>query len=523
MPSVARVVVDQLVACGGERAFGVPGESFLAVLDALVDTPAFTFVSCRQEGGAAFAAEAHAKLTGTPGVLMVSRGPGVFNAATGIHTAEQDETPMVVLVGQLPMRLEGRDAFQEVDLGRVFGSVCKWVHELVDPARAADVIATAWATACSGRPGPVMIGLPEDLLEREVDAVVSTPMPPVRTAVDERSAADVRALLTAADRPLAIAGGSRWSDAAIDALPRTLAGIPLVTGFRRQDLVDHRLDTFVGALGLGADPGVIATVRSADLVHAIGDRLDDPSTNGFSLLGSREPTAPLVHVHAEPRELGRAFRPTLAIAADPEPFLMALGNVPPRPIWGEWAAGARAGHLAWQQTDGLLDEVMRGLRELVPDDVIVTNGAGNFTRPVQRSFQYRRPGRQLAPVGGSMGYGLPAALAAKLAHPERTVVCVAGDGDLLMTVQELATIDHHGLAVVVLVVDNSCYGTIRTHQERRYPNRAIATALTSPDFVQLAHSFGMRAERTTSADDTLAALQQAIEADVASLVHLVTD
>lgn len=523
MPTVARVLVDQLVACGGDRAFGVPGESFLAVLDALVDTPELSFVSCRHEGGAAFAAEAHAKLTGRPGLLFVSRGPGVLHAATGIHTAQQDETPMVVLVGQLPTRLEGRDAFQEVDLGRVFGSVCTWVHELVDPSRIADVISTAWTVACSGRPGPVMIGLPEDLLEREIGAAVVAPVAAARTAVDEATAREVRDRLAHSERPVVIAGGSRWSAAAIDALPRVLPGLPLITGFRRQDLVDHRLDVFAGALGLGTDPGLVAHVQDADLVVAIGDRLDDPSTNGFTLLGDREPDAPLVHVHPDPRELGRVLRPTLAIAAEPEAFLDALGPVDPRLAWRTWTASARAANEAWARTAGLLDDVVRGLRDLLPDDAIVTNGAGNFTRPLHRSFRYHRPGRQLAPAGGSMGYGLPAAMAAKLAHPDRAVVCVAGDGDLLMTVQELATIAQHELAVVVLVVDNRCYGTIRTHQERRYPGRPIATALTSPDFVGLAESFGMRAERTTSAPETLAALQRSIGADVASLVHLVTD
>ncbi len=521
MTSVARVLVDQLGACGADRAFGVPGESFLAVLDALVDTPSLPFVTCRHEGGAAFAAEAHAKLTGRPGLLLVSRGPGVFNAATGIHMAEQDETPLVVLVGQLPTRLEGRNAFQEVDLGRVFGSVCKWVHELVDPTRVAEVVRSAWTLACAGRPGPVMIGLPEDLLEREVDATVLAPVPAVRTAVDRRTAHDVRDLLARSERPLVIVGGSRWSAGAIDALPNTLPGIPLITGFRRQDLIDHRLSSFAGALGLGADPGLVATVGSADVVLAIGDRLDDPSTNGFTLLESSTTDVSLVHVHPDPHEFGRNVRPALAIAAEPEAFLTALGPVAPRSAWREWTSAARSGCVSWQQTDGLLDDVVRGLRDLLPDDAIVTNGAGNFTRPLHRAFQYRRPGRQLAPAGGSMGYGLPAALAAKLAHPDRAVVCVAGDGDLMMTVQELATIAHHHLAVVVLAIDNRCYGTIRTHQERRYPGRPSATALTSPDFAALAASFGMVSVRTSTATETVAALRDAVQRDVASLVHLV--
>ena len=520
MPTAARVLVDQLVACGATRTFGVPGESFLAVLDALVDTPQLPFVACRHEGGAAFAAEAHGKLTGSPGVVLVSRGPGVLNAATGIHTAQQDETPLVVFVGQLPIALRGRDGFQELDLANVFGSVCRWVHEVVDPARIAEVVATAWSQAMSGRPGPVMVGLPEDLLEAEVTAGVVTPAPTTRAAVDAATASAVRELLAASERPVAIVGGSRWTDRAIEALPDALPGVPLVTGFRRQDLVDHRLDVFAGSLGLGADPAVVDLVRAADLVLAIGDRLDDPTTNGFTLFA--ETTAPMVHVYPDPAELGRNVRPRLAVTADPAAFLDAIGDVPSRPAWLPWAASAHHANLAWHGSDGLLDDVVRGMRAMLPDDAIVTNGAGNFTRPLHRAFRYHRPGRQLAPCGGSMGYGLPAAVAAALEHPDRSVVCVAGDGDLMMTVQELATIAHHGLGVVVLVVDNAGYGTIRTHQERRYPGRPSGTALTSPDFVQLGRSFGMRAERTVAADDTLAALQRAIESRAASLVHLVT-
>lgn len=520
--TVAQLLVDQLVACGSDLAFGVPGESFLAVLDASLDVPGWTFVTCRHEGGAAFAAEAHAKLTGQPGVLFVSRGPGVFNAANGVHTAQQDETPLVVFVGQVPTAMRGRDAFQEVDLGRVFGPVCKWVYELVDPERIAEVTSTAWTVARSGRPGPVMIGLPEDLLELSVSARTVPAAPTPRTAVSAESAHEVRELLAAARRPVVVVGGSSWTTRAIEMLPRTLTGLPIVTGFRRQDLVDNRLDDYVGSLGLGADPQLGELVRAADLVVAIGDRLDDPSTNGFTLLGGRDPIAPLVHVHPDPCELGREHRPTLAIAATPEAFLDALGPVSPPAAWAEWVARARRANVAWQQTPGLLDDVVRALRDLLPDDAIVTNGAGNFTRPLHRAFRYHRPGRQLAPCGGSMGYGVPAALAAKLTHPDRPVVCVAGDGDLMMSVHELATIAHHRLAVVVLVVDNACYGTIRTHQERRYPGRPIGTALTNPDFAALGASFGMRAARCTSLPETVEALRDALAADEASVVHLVT-
>ncbi|MDO8361899.1 MAG: thiamine pyrophosphate-binding protein [Actinomycetota bacterium] len=523
MPTTAQQIVRQLVTLGADRAFGVPGESYLAVLDALYDTPELQFVSCRHESGAAFAAEAHGKLTGRPGIVMVTRGPGVANAMVGVHTAQQDETPLLVFVGQVPRHQRGRDAFQEMDLGAVFGSVCKWVHELDDPNRAPEVVARAWAIATSGRPGPVMIGLPEDVLELECSTSVRNAPPPTVASVPAATADDVRDLLAAAERPVAIVGGSRWSTTAIDLLPTTLPGIPLVCGFRRQDLVDHRLPAFAGALGLGADPALTEWLRRADVVLAIGDRLDDPTTTGFTLLDHAGLGAALVHVHPEPRELGRVFTPQLAIATDPEAFLSGLGSVTAQPRWSTWTAAARATYEAWCATGGMLDEIARGMRDLLPDDAIVTNGAGNFTRPLHRSYGYRRPGRQLAPVGGSMGYGLPAAVAAKLAHPDRVVLCFAGDGDLMMTAQELATVAHERLAIIVLVVDNRCYGTIRTHQQRRFPGRQIGTALTNPDFVELARSFGMNAERTTTVDGTLAALARAVEAGSASLVHLVTE
>jgi len=521
MRTAAQAIVEQLVALGADLAFGVPGESYLAVLDALVDTPELQFITCRQEGGAAFAAEAHGKLTGRPGIVMVTRGPGVTNASIGIHTAQQDETPLLVFVGQVPRHQRGRDAFQELDLRAVFGSICKWVHELDDPQRATDVVARAWTMAISGRPGPVLIGLPEDMLTEPCDAPVRPAAPTPHAAVGEATAAAVRTLLAAAARPVVIAGGSRWSDAAIDLLPATFPGVPLLAAFRRQDLIDHRLPAFAGSLGLGADPALVARVQTADVIVAIGDRLDDSTTNGFTLLDTTGRAAALIHVHPDPDELGRVFTARLAVAAEPEAFLRALGSAAARPA-DTWLTDARAGYEAWCGTTGLQDDIVRCLRALLPDDAIVTNGAGNFTRPVQRAYAYRRPGRQLAPISGAMGYGLPAAMAAKLTHPDRAVVCVAGDGDLLMTSQELATIARHGLGVVVLVIDNGSYGTIRTHQERRYPDRPFATALTNPDFVQLAHSYGMAAERTTGVADTVAALDRAVASGRPSLVHLVT-
>ena len=487
MPTAARTLVDQLIALGADVAFGVPGESYLAVLDALYDTPRLRFVTCRHEGGAAFAAEAHGKLTGRPGVLMVTRGPGVLNAAVGIHTAQQDETPLLVFVGLVPRHQRGRDAFQELDLGQAFGSICKWVHELDQPSRVPEVVSRAWTIARSGRPGPVMIGLPEDMLDEACESPLVPPTPHPRADVGSDTAAEVAFLLGSAARPLAIAGGSRWSEAAIDLLPQVLPGVPLVTGFRRQDLIDHRLPSFAGSLGLGADPALVARVAAADLVLAVGDRLDDPTTDGFTLFPPPGAGRRLVHVHPEPRELGRVFLPTISIAAEPEAFLRALPPIAGDRARSAWTAAARAGYVAWSATESVLDEVARDMRDVLPDD------------------------------------GLPAALAAKLAHPDRVVVCVAGDGDLLMTAQELATMMLEGAAVVVLVVDNGVYGTIRTHQQRRYPGRPIGTTLSNPDFVTFAMSFGMQAERTTTAPDTVAALRRAVALDRPALVHLVTE
>ncbi len=520
MATVARVLVDQLSALGADLVFGVPGESYLAVLDALCDS-SLRFITCRHESGAAFAAAAHAQLTGRPGVVLVTRGPGAMNAAVGIHSAQQAETPMLVLVGKEPSSQTGRDAFQEVNLVRIFSSMCSWVHELTDAPRVAEIVASGWARSLAGRPGPVVIGLPEDVLEVEIQAATVAPALPPRNGVDPFTLQQVRMALSHSERPVAIIGGSRWSDRALVELPKVLQGIPLVTAFRRQDLVDHRSAQFAGTLGIGSDPGLVALVRESDLVLAIGDRLDDPTTNGYTLFECPDPPVPLVHVHPDPHELGRVWHAAIPIATDPESFLDALSPIDMKPSWGSWTARAREGYEQWAASPGLLDDVARGLRNVLPDDAIVTNGAGNFTRPIHRSYTYHRPGRQLAPTGGSMGYGIPAAVAAKLAYPNRVVVCVAGDGDFLMSSMELATAAHEGAAIVVLVVDNASYGTIRTHQEKRYPGRPFATALTNPDFAALARSFGMHAEQTRDAASTVDAIDRAVKSGTSALVHLI--
>lgn len=517
--TAAELIVAQLEALGADLAFGVPGESYLSVLDALHDAARLRYVTCRQEGGAAFAADAHAKLTGRPGIVMVTRGPGALNAAIGVHTAQQDETPMLVFVGLVPRHQRGRDAFQEIDLAAVFGTIAKWVHVLDVAERAAEIVSRAWHLATAGRPGPVVIGLPEDVLDDVVQARLLPPTPPQRTSVGTTTIHEIRALLGGAERPVVVVGGSRWDDAAIALLPGSFPGIPLVTAFRRQDLVDHRHDAFAGWLGLGASPDVALLVRDADVVLVLGDRLDDPTTAGFTLLGLGGDGPALVHVHPDPHELGRVHHPRISVVADPITFLEAWEACEPRDGWADRTARAHAAYSAWRAGGGEQERIARGLRDVLGEDAIVTNGAGNFARPLQRGYGHRRPGRQLAPLSGAMGYGVPAAIAAKLTHPERSVVCVVGDGELMMTSQELATAARERLGITVLVIDNAEFGTIRTHQERRFPGRRSGTALTNPDFVRLAESFGAIAEKVATADEAIAALARSVAMNRLALVH----
>ena len=519
--TAAAAVVEQLAELGADLVFGVPGESYLAVLDALRDS-GIRFVTCRQEGGAGYAAEAYGKLTGRPGVVMVTRGPGATNVSVAVHTAQQDETPMLVFVGDIPSAHRGRGAFQELDFSAFFGPMAKAVFRLDRADHASELVARSWALATAGRPGPVVIVLPEDVLEEPTDiAAVSSWSPPC-ASVGAGTARQVRELLEESERAVLIAGGSRWTASDCAALPDLQPGMPLVTSFRRQDLVDPSVPSFVGSLGLGADPALLRRVADADLVLAVGDPLGDATTDSYRLLGVPVPRMPLVHVYPDPGELGRVHRPTLAIEATPGAFLEAMGAAPApaRASWGPWLAAARAEYCAWSAGDGLLESVARGLSEVAPADAVLTCGAGNFTRPFQRAFAFGRPRRQLAPVSGSMGYGLPAAVAAKLVHPDRAVICVAGDGELMMTVQELATAAHVGAELVVLVVNNGRYGTIQTHQERRYPGREMATALTNPDFVALGEAFGFRALRTTAAADTIEALERALGSGGSHVIEL---
>ena len=545
-----QIVADTLQANGIEAAFCVPGESFLAVLDALYDTST-RLITCRHEAGAANMAVAYGKLTGRPGVCLVTRGPGATQASVGVHTAAQDSAPLLLLVGQVGRGVRGREAFQELDVPAVFGPMAKWAAEADDPARLPELLARAFEVATSGRPGPVVLALPEDVLAGTARVADPRPVRPVAPEVAPAALARLRELLGGARRPLVIAGGPGWSEAAAADLKAVAEAsrLPVAASWRSQDVIDNRSASYVGDLGVSTNPALAERVRAADLVVAVGPRLGEITTGGYRLLEAPVPRQRLVHVHPGLAELGRLYQPVLAVNAAVGRFLAAWRSVPPvrGDAWAAWTEAARSNYLAWVRpwpTGGVtqpgtgtqpgtasaappgqvdLGQVMAALRERLSDDAIVASGAGNYSVWVHRFFQYRRHGTQLAPKSGAMGFGLPAALAAKVVHPRRTVVAVAGDGDFLMCGQELATAVQHGLDVVVLVVDNRMYGTIRMHQERAYPGRVIATDLQNPDFAALAEAYGAAGETVADTGEFPAALDRALEAGRPAVLALRVD
>jgi acetolactate synthase-1/2/3 large subunit len=533
-----RLLVDCLRAQGVDRIFGVPGESYLEVLDALVDVPGIEFVCTRHEGAAANMAEADGKLTNKPGVCLVTRGPGATHAAIGVHTAAQDSTPMLLLVGQVPRDHRGREAWQEIDYGQMFGTVAKWVAEIQDPARIPEYISRAFAVATSGRPGPVVLSLPEDMLSQELPSPVDITTLPLMTGTQGAPApAKVEALLAelrAAQRPLIWVGGSGWTPQDCVAFQEFVArwDLPVIASFRRQDVLDNRHDNYVGHTGLGLNPKLAARIKSADLIVAAGCRLNDPSTNGYATITAPRTQQRLVHIHADPDELGRVFAPDLAICSSMHQLLGALREAQPAGTapWASWRKEARQDFLdfthpvAKTPRAGVdLTAVMGHLSETLPDDTIITNGAGNYTVWVHRYYRYRHPKTQLAPVSGAMGYGLPAAIAAKARFPDRKVVCFAGDGCFLMYPQEISTAVQIGAPIVILLVNNGLYGTIRMHQERYFPGRPIGTDLPPTDFVKLAESFGAYGELVNTTAEFPAALQRALAEPRPALLELRTD
>jgi len=521
------ILADQLKRHGVERVFSVPGESFLAALDGLLDARIPNTVA-RHEGAAAMMAEAWGKLTGQPGVVFVTRGPGATNAAAGIHVARQDSTPLVMVVGQVPRRNRDREAFQEVDFRAMFGPLAKWVAEVDDTARLPEYIARAFHVARAGRPGPVVLSLPEDMLSARADVADRAPAALPLPGVTDAQVAALAERLAAAERPLVIAGGPGWSQAAADDLARLARGwrLPVAVSFRRQDYMDNRHPAYAGDLAVGMNPALARLVQAADCLLALGARLSDPATDGFRLIG---PDQTLLHVHPDPDVLNRVLRADLAIAAPAPAMLARLAETPaPGPGWPDWQAQARAAYEAWQQPAELpgavhLGRVVRWLSDSLPDDAIVTNGAGNYAAFVHRHFRFKRFGTQLAPTSGSMGYGLPAAVAACLRHPGRIVVCFAGDGCFQMTGNELATARQEGAAPIVIVANNGMYGTIRMHQARAYPGRVSGTSLVNPDFAALARAhggFGIRIEDEADFPDAFA---RARAAGTLAVIELVLD
>jgi acetolactate synthase-1/2/3 large subunit len=536
MPSprtAGRILVANLLAQGADLAFCVPGESYLPVLDALYDArDQLRLIVCRQEGGAAYMAEAYGKLTGRPGIALVTRGPGASNAAVGVHTAAQDSSPMILLVGQVGGDFADREAFQEIDYRRMYGSSVKWVAQIDRADRIPEYVARAFRVAVSGRPGPVVLALPEDMLSTEAAVDDAARVEPTILHAAPEAIAALRARLETARRPLVLAGGSGWNARACADLARfiTANDLPVACAFRSQDLVDNRDPHYAGEVGIGPNPRLATRVRDADVLLVIGERLGEMVTSGYSLLRVPNPLQTLIHVHPGADELGKVYQPSLAIAASLPAFCAALAAMPPitAPVWAGAAAEAHAEYLAWQSPrtmPGELDlwRVVGFLRERLPEDAILVNGAGNYATWLHRLYRYPRYRTQLAPYSGSMGYGVPAALAAKAVHPERIVLSWNGDGCFLMNGQELATAVQYGLSVVFVVVDNGMYGTIRMHQERHYPARVYGTDLVNPDFAALAHAYGVHGEAVRRTAEFEPAFERALAHDGPSLLHLLID
>lgn len=523
-----QILVDQLAGHGVRRVFSVPGESFLAALDGLYGSGIDNIV-CRHEGGAAMMAEAHGKLTGAPGVAFVTRGPGATNASAGLHVAMQDSTPMILFVGQIARNHRDREAFQELNYRAFFGPLVKWVAEVDQTDRLPEYIARAFRVATSGRPGPVVLALPEDMLSASAD-VPDLVAPVVEPAVDLAPAARaIAGRLAQADRPMVVIGGPHWSADAAAALTRFAETntLPIVAGFRRQDRMDNRHPCYVGDLNVGPNPALTERMAQADLILVLGSRLGDIETKGYTTPDPARPPA-VIHVHSGAEELGRVYRPEMAVTARADAMIAALAELPAVGDWAGWTHAARADYDTWLtpvQSPGKvkLEQVVRHLSDTLPDGAIITNGAGNYAAWLHRYFQWKAPHTQLAPTSGSMGYGFPAAVAASLEHPNRPVVCFAGDGCFQMTLNELSTAVQHGATPVVIVVNNGRYGTIRMHQERTYPGRVSGTMLANPDFAALARAYGGHGEVVTDGADFPAAFARAQASGTVAVVELQVD
>lgn len=533
--SGGELVVDALEAFGVTQLFCVPGESYLEVLDALHDSP-INATSARQEGGAAMMAEAWGKLHGTPGICFVTRGPGATNASAGIHVAQQDSTPMILFIGQINSKLRHREAFQEVDYGQYLGSMAKWVAEIDSPERITEMVSRAWSVATSGRPGPVVLVLPEDTLS---GTAVSTKIKPFKVLETYPSQADLQQMATmieSAKKPILILGGSRWCKDSVSQIEAFAEGfnLPVACSFRRQMLFNHGHPHYAGDVGLGINPQLKSTIANADLVILMGGRFSEVPSQNYELLGVHDAKQKLIHIHASAEELGRVYRADLAIHASPKALAQGLSELTPTAKishqriehiaqchthyqhWSRVSDKAHPGHVQ-------MPVIITHLAATLPLDAIITNGAGNYATWIHRFWKFAEYGTQLAPTSGSMGYGLPAAVAAKIAFPQKTVVAFAGDGCFQMTMQEFGTAVQANAAVIVLVIDNGMYGTIRMHQERHFPSRVSTTDLVNPDFCALAKAYNAFATQVTHSDQFSEALADAIAAKKPALIHIKLD
>ena len=539
------LLVEALIAQGVDTVFGVPGESYLAVLDGFYEhRGSIRFIACRQEGGAAFMAEAQGKLSGRPGICFVTRGPGATNASIGLHTAFQDSTPMILFIGQVASDQRDREAFQEVDYRQMFGpgtlGFAKWVGEVHDAARLPEYIARAFHVAMQGRPGPVVLVLPEDMLTALTDAPVLPRIEPALAWPAPGALREVRTMLLAAERPFVIVGGSGWDAASCDAMQRFAENwmLPVGCAFRFQDLFDNGHPNYAGDVGIGINPKLAKRVAEADLILAVGPRLGEMTTGGYTLLRAPRPTQKLIHIHAGPEELGRVYAADLMLQSAMACAAKALEGLSPPPSlpWGEWTTEAHADYEANLEATPVepldMAELVKTIQRLAPADSVLTNGAGNYSGWLHRFYRYpglQKSGRtQLAPTSGAMGYGVPAAIAASLLYPKRTVINIAGDGDFLMTGQELATATGYRAGtdagkLIVIVVDNGTYGTIRMHQEREYPGRVSGSDLFNPDFAALARAHGWAASFVEATAQFEPAFATALAADKPTLIHVKLD
>lgn len=532
--SGGQVLVDALKVHGVDRAFCVAGESYLDVLNAFYETPEIDLITCRQEGGAAFMAETHGKITGKPGICFVTRGPGACNAAIGVHTAMQDSTPLILFVGQVARDQTEREAFQEIDYRKMFAPpMTKWAAEITSTERIPEMVMRAFQVATSGRPGPVVLALPEDMLREKINVIDTAPYRAISSSPSNAELSQIKEILETAAKPLAIIGGSGWTDQAcrnFEVFAKE-CNLPVAASFRRQDAFNHRSDNYVGELGTGSNPELLDKVRQADVLFVLGARMGEIATQGYQIIKPPVPSQKIIHVHPSAEELGKVFQADCLVQAGTDAFCRVMANTSPpdRRAGQNWLKELREDYLAWTEIQSRdkfvldVDGVIADLRVKLPEDAIITTDAGNFSGWAQRYIRYGRPGRLLAPTSGAMGYGVPSAIAASLAYPDRMVIGMMGDGGFMMSGQELATAIHTKAKPIFMLFNNNMYGTIRMHQEMNYPGRVSATKLTNPDFTALAQSYGLLALKVKKTEDFSDAFETASNSGQASLIEICMD